>query len=53
MQRVRKRFWVIYDADGDLHRSQRINAQNRRQAIQVMRALYGNDVRIRCIQDGF
>ena len=50
---MKKRYWVIYDADGDLLRTRRVSAMRRKHVVQFMRAVYGDGVRIRSIAEGF
>ena len=50
--RSNKRFWIIFDADGDMYRSRRLHAPSRKLAIQLMKAIYGDGVRVRTIEMG-
>ena len=50
--RARKRFWIIFDADGDMYRSWRVCAPSRKMALQLMKVIYGDSVRVRIIEEG-
>lgn len=50
--RSNKRFWIIFDAGGEMYRSRRVHAPSRKLAIQLMKAIYGDGVRVRTIEEG-